>query len=81
MEPAVTHPRASEHLFVRLASIARFECALLLFGIGVIAIHVLDDSFLQPKPGAAGREDDADWLWSAKTVFTPQDHPYFAGRS
>jgi hypothetical protein len=53
METAVTHPRGSEHLLARLASFARTEYALFLVGAALIALHVVDDNFLQPQPGTS----------------------------
>src|SRR5918997_3223597 len=40
----------------RLADLARAlgrESGMFVLGVGVIALHVLDDSFLQPSPGTS----------------------------
>src|SRR5687767_65732 len=37
----------------RAAGAMRRERTLFLIGIGVIAIHVIDDSFVQPQPGTS----------------------------
>jgi uncharacterized protein len=50
------HPRQSEHTFERLAAAARRETALFLTGVGLIAAHIVDDSFLQPEPGTSARD-------------------------
>jgi hypothetical protein len=47
------HPRQSEHTFERLAAAARPETALFLTGVGLITVHILDDSFVQPEPGTS----------------------------
>lgn len=36
-----------------LATAARLEASLAGLGLGLIAVHVLDDSFLQPQPGTS----------------------------
>jgi dienelactone hydrolase len=41
------------HSLARLASGLRRETALFLVGIAAIALHVLDDNFLQPEPGTS----------------------------
>jgi dienelactone hydrolase len=43
----------SGHRFVELVSAARRETTLAQLGLGVVALHVLDDSFLQPQPGTS----------------------------
>src|SRR5947209_5959216 len=46
------HPRWRPSL-ARLAGALRHESAIFLLGAGVIALHVVDDNFLQPQPGVA----------------------------
>jgi uncharacterized protein len=47
---------AAEYVFARLASRARSESAPVLVGISVLALHLLDDSYLQPEAGTAAGE-------------------------
>jgi len=37
----------------RLVGVVRREASLFRIGVGVVAIHVVDDSFLQPQPGTS----------------------------
>ena len=37
----------------RLLRAARTEAALFRLGVGVVAVHLVDDSFLQPQPGTS----------------------------
>lgn len=50
-------PRSAAHpsalVLSRFAALARREHGLFLIGAGAIAVHVLDDSFLQPEPGTS----------------------------
>ena len=47
------HSWTAEGRSARLAAAARRESALFLVGTGAIAIHVVDDNFLQPQPGTS----------------------------
>jgi dienelactone hydrolase len=38
-------------VFVGVAAVMRHEYALFSIGIGVVAIHIVDDNFAQPQPG------------------------------
>jgi uncharacterized protein len=49
-------PRQSEHMLARLTAVARRESVLFRTGVGLIAAHILDDSFLQPEPGTSARD-------------------------
>ena len=50
-------PRSRPHSYHRALgrgiSAVRRETLLLLLAIGVIALHVIDDHYLQPEPGTA----------------------------
>jgi uncharacterized protein len=50
-ESAVSHSWSAESRSARLAAVARRESALFLLATGAIAVHVVDDNFLQPQPG------------------------------
>src|SRR5215216_4324310 len=52
-QPAVSHPSTRGRALSRVAAIARREYGLFCIGVGAIAVHVLDDSFLQPEPGTS----------------------------
>jgi hypothetical protein len=51
--PAVARPTAFARSLGRLAAFAGREHGLFIIGAGTIAVHVLDDSFLQPEPGTS----------------------------
>jgi hypothetical protein len=55
-ESAVAQFRARGGVFARLAAFARREHPLFLLGTGAIAVHLLDDSFVQPEPGTSARD-------------------------
>ena len=40
-------------VFARVAAVARREYALVAIGVAVVAIHVIDDNFIQPQPGTS----------------------------
>jgi uncharacterized protein len=40
-------------LFAGLVAVLRREYALFAIGIGVVAIHIVDDNYLQPEPGTS----------------------------
>jgi uncharacterized protein len=48
-----SHSWAPERRLARLAAVVRREDTLFLLGTGAVAVHLLDDSFLQPEPGTA----------------------------
>jgi uncharacterized protein len=48
-------------IFAGLAVIRR-ESALFLLGIGIVAVHILDDNFLQPQPGTSAGDHLASGL-------------------
>ena len=39
-----------------LVAVIRRESALFLLGIGVVAVHILDDNFVQPQPGTGATD-------------------------
>jgi hypothetical protein len=47
---------------LRVAALARPETLLAAFGLVVVSIHVLDDSFLQPQPGTSAGDHLAGGL-------------------
>jgi hypothetical protein len=55
-DSAVSQLRARSSAVARLAAAARREYALFLVGTGAIAVHLLDDSFLQPESGTSARD-------------------------
>jgi pimeloyl-ACP methyl ester carboxylesterase len=49
---------ATQALPVRRARISgRGEHALVLLAVGLVALHVVDDSFVQPQPGTSATDD------------------------
>jgi hypothetical protein len=52
-DSAVSHLRTRRASFAWLGAFARREYGLFLFGTGAIAVHVLDDSFVQPEAGTS----------------------------
>jgi hypothetical protein len=56
METAAAHPQESGHVLARFATVARRESGLFRIGVGLIAVHILDDSFLQPEHGTSARD-------------------------
>jgi hypothetical protein len=46
-------PFPARHVLARLAAHLRRETGLFVLGLSLIALHVLDDSFLQPQPGTS----------------------------
>ena len=55
-ESVVSQLRARGGVFAWLAALTRREYALFLVGTGAIAVHLLDDSFVQPEPGTSARD-------------------------
>jgi hypothetical protein len=51
--PAAAAPPVSSAAERRVPGAGQRERAVLLIGVGVIALHVIDDSFLQPQPGTS----------------------------
>ena len=43
-------------VFAGLVAVIRRESALFLLGIGVVAVHILDDNFVQPQPGTGATD-------------------------
>ena len=53
------HPRLvtdADGVAARIAAALRSEVALARLAIGVVALHVVDDSFLQPNPGTSAAD-------------------------
>jgi len=46
-----SHSWPPERRLARLAAVVRREDTLFLLGTGAVAVHLLDDSFMQPEPG------------------------------
>src|SRR6187551_3261252 len=40
----------------RVAAALRTEAGLARFGLGVVALHVVDDNYLQPNPGTSAAD-------------------------
>jgi uncharacterized protein len=59
---AASYPLSLGHRLVDLASTGRREATLANLGLAVIAVHVLDDSFLQPQPGTSAGDHLAGGL-------------------
>ena len=52
-EAVSTHRLPGTGLQARVAAVVRSEVALARIAIGVVALHVADDNFLQPNPGTS----------------------------
>jgi uncharacterized protein len=52
-ESAASRSWAPERSFARLSAVVRRKNTLFLLATGVVAVHLLDDSLLQPEPGTA----------------------------
>jgi dienelactone hydrolase len=48
-----TQPAARSSAVARLAAFARTEAGIVSVAAGVVALHVVDDSFIQPNPGTS----------------------------
>ncbi len=55
-QQAVSRPSTPYRALSRISAVARREYGLFCIGVGAIAIHVLDDSFLQPEGGTSARD-------------------------
>jgi hypothetical protein len=47
------HARRGAPLAAQIVTVVRSDVALARLAIGVVAIHVADDNFLQPQPGTS----------------------------
>ena len=56
MSASIAHPQAGPSLVTRVVGAVRSELVLARIGIGAVALHVVDDSFLQPQPGTFARD-------------------------
>ena len=56
MEIATAHDSVRRPAGTRLLAAVRTESGLFVLGTGVVALHVLDDNFLQPNPGTAASD-------------------------
>jgi uncharacterized protein len=52
-ESAASRSWAPERSFTRVAAVVRRKNTVFLVATGAVALHLLDDSFLQPEPGTA----------------------------
>jgi uncharacterized protein len=55
-ELAHAHAPPAIHAGARLAAFARSEAGLVRLATGVVALHVVDDNFLQPNPGTGASD-------------------------
>jgi uncharacterized protein len=53
---ATSHLSGGLGLLARLASALRRESGSFLLAIGALALHIVDDNFLQPAPGTSPRD-------------------------
>lgn len=56
MEPTESPPRDSKQAAARLGSVVRGESTTFQAGVIAIAVHIVDDNFLQPEAGAAAAD-------------------------
>jgi fermentation-respiration switch protein FrsA (DUF1100 family) len=52
-EWAESETATTERVLARVAAVARRDYALVAIGVAVVAIHVIDDNFIQPEPGTS----------------------------
>ena len=81
----VAHPSAeAKGVATRAVAAVRTEAGLARLALGVAALHVVDDNFLQPEPGVSAR----DHLWGGLVQVAllvafawgyPRLRPAFAG--
>jgi uncharacterized protein len=65
---AVRVSRSERRRRIGAAVLAHRETALAVAALSVVAVHVLDDSFLQPQPGTSGRDHLAGGLVPAAVL-------------
>ena len=53
MEIVTPHPAHRRYTAARILASVRTESGLLVLGAGLVALHVLDDNFVQPNPGVS----------------------------
>ena len=58
----VAHPHDNTRLATRIATVLRSEVALVRLGLSVVALHVVDDNYLQPVPGTSAGDHVASGL-------------------
>jgi len=59
---ASSYSLSTRHRLAQLVAAARLEVTLAEVGLAVVALHVLDDSFLQPQPGTSAADHLASGL-------------------
>lgn len=62
MEIATPHPAHRRYTATRILASVRTESGLLVLGAGLVALHVLDDNFVQPNPGMSAGDHLAGGL-------------------
>jgi dienelactone hydrolase len=66
--PSRSVPAAGARPFSRLLAAARTEAGLARLALGAVALHVLDDNFLQPNPGMSAADHLAGGLFQLTLV-------------
>jgi hypothetical protein len=54
--PAFSSRSRVGRVLARVAGLLRLEAGLFRLGVALIAVHVVDDSFVQPQPGTSARD-------------------------
>jgi hypothetical protein len=62
MEAAAPHHPASKTFLSRIGAALRTETGLVRLALGLVALHVADDNFLQPQPGTSAGDHLAGGL-------------------
>ena len=62
MEIVTPHPAHRRYTATRILASVRTESGLLVLGAGLVALHVLDDNFVQPNPGMSAGDHLAGGL-------------------
>ncbi|HKY12469.1 MAG TPA: alpha/beta hydrolase [Gaiellaceae bacterium] len=62
MEIVTPHPTHRRYTATRILASVRTESGLLVLGAGLVALHVLDDNFVQPNPGMSAGDHLAGGL-------------------
>ena len=60
--PTIAQTYAEPGILARVAGAVRSETAFARVAIGVVALHVVDDNFLQPNPGTSAGDHLASGL-------------------
>ena len=82
---ALADSQPSVGLASRVVAAVKSEVAVARLALGAVALHVVDDSFLQPNPGTSATDQPAvssrSGCWSPRSGSTRDSAPALARRS